>query len=249
MSGPKIENKVDYVCSSGSGGLCHVLATVRWKNKLESAPCASKVQTIFALTALMMLPSIPLVIALATALTPIAFAQNTKTDPELVGTWTTKSKTVVTGPVRLIYKTLLAREWPANPKNRISTTQLTRWWKNLGYRAPRILSQKTATTKRRRILFCRIVTFPICLPSEPCGTDRYRLPATNPSCPSAMLQWQHGKYKIHNNGSLVLEPIKVDGRQMYSDPCSNSKSIYTRYNQTETFKVLMDSDERNMRRD
>jgi hypothetical protein len=51
------------------------------------------------------------------------------------------------------------------------------------------------------------------------------------------MQWQHGSYEKLANGSLHLTPIKVDGRQLYSDPCKYKNSVYTRYNATEKFKV------------
>lgn len=51
------------------------------------------------------------------------------------------------------------------------------------------------------------------------------------------MQWQHGTYEKLANGSLVLTPIKVDGRQLYSDPCSYKTAVYTRYNASELFKV------------
>lgn len=53
------------------------------------------------------------------------------------------------------------------------------------------------------------------------------------------MQWQHGSYTIYANGSMILTPIAVDGRQLYSVPCTGSKAVYTRYNQTETFKVRL----------
>lgn len=59
---------------------------------------------------------------------------------------------------------------------------------------------------------------------------------TNPSCPKGIIQWQHGSFKKLDNGSLSLDPIKVDGRQLYSDPCSYGNAVYTRYNTTEMFE-------------
>jgi len=59
---------------------------------------------------------------------------------------------------------------------------------------------------------------------------------TNPSCTKGVLQWQHGRYVIAGNGSIVLHPIMVDGRQLSSDPCKYSTAIYTRFNTTEVFK-------------
>ncbi|KAF1361055.1 hypothetical protein EJ07DRAFT_112424 [Lizonia empirigonia] len=60
---------------------------------------------------------------------------------------------------------------------------------------------------------------------------------TEPKCPKGIIQWQHGKFQKLADGSLELDPIKVDGRQMYSDPCTYKNSIYTRYNASETFQV------------
>jgi hypothetical protein len=61
--------------------------------------------------------------------------------------------------------------------------------------------------------------------------------AAEPSCPSAMLQWQHGSYTILPNESLALQPILSDGRQLMSQPCLFQTAIYSTYNQTELFKV------------
>lgn len=60
--------------------------------------------------------------------------------------------------------------------------------------------------------------------------------ATKPSCPQAIMQWQHGTVVENDDGSLSLSPISVDGRQLQSDPCSSSTSTYTRYNQSETME-------------
>lgn len=58
--------------------------------------------------------------------------------------------------------------------------------------------------------------------------------ATNPNCPKALLQFQHGTFTENANGSLSLNPIAVDGRQQLSDPCKNAKnSQYSRYHQPE----------------
>lgn len=51
------------------------------------------------------------------------------------------------------------------------------------------------------------------------------------------MQWQHGSWQMNANGSLSLTPIGVDGRQLMSTPCDYDKGIYTRYNQSELFKV------------
>lgn len=51
------------------------------------------------------------------------------------------------------------------------------------------------------------------------------------------MQWQHGSWSFNNDGSLSLEPISIDGRQLLSKPCDYQNAIYTRYNQSELFKV------------
>ena len=47
------------------------------------------------------------------------------------------------------------------------------------------------------------------------------------------MQWQHGTYSLPGNGSLILQPFGVDGRQLMSTPCSYDESVYTRYDQPE----------------
>lgn len=59
----------------------------------------------------------------------------------------------------------------------------------------------------------------------------------NPSCPQGMMQWQHGQYAVNATGSIFLTPIAVDGRQLISNPCGGSSSIYTRYNNSEVMSV------------
>ncbi|CAI5758765.1 unnamed protein product [Candida verbasci] len=62
----------------------------------------------------------------------------------------------------------------------------------------------------------------------------------NHSCPVASITYQHGTYEILSNGSVVLTPIAVDGRQLLSDPCNSddpTKSKYTRYVQPTYFKA------------
>lgn len=61
--------------------------------------------------------------------------------------------------------------------------------------------------------------------------------AADPSCPAGLMQWQHGSYVSLPNGSLILTPIAVDGRQLLSEPCKMGVGSYTRYNNTEHFKV------------
>jgi hypothetical protein len=57
------------------------------------------------------------------------------------------------------------------------------------------------------------------------------------------MQWQHGTYSLPGNGSLILQPFAVDGRQLTSTPCTYGESIYERYEQPElmkSYQVLTD---------
>lgn len=54
-----------------------------------------------------------------------------------------------------------------------------------------------------------------------------------------MLQFQHGKYSVESNGSLVLTPFAVDGRQMITSPCKDKDAAYFRFNRTEIFQVCL----------
>lgn len=61
--------------------------------------------------------------------------------------------------------------------------------------------------------------------------------AVNHGCPTAVLIYQHGKYELLANGSLVLTPIAVDGRQLLSDPCGKGNHlVYLRYVQPTLFQ-------------
>jgi len=60
---------------------------------------------------------------------------------------------------------------------------------------------------------------------------------TDPSCPQAIMQFQHGTVVMNADLSLSLSPFSVDGRQLQSNPCSSTKkSVYQRYNQSETMQ-------------
>lgn len=60
----------------------------------------------------------------------------------------------------------------------------------------------------------------------------------NHSCAVGSITYQHGTYEILTNGSIVLTPIAVDGRQLLSEPCGESpdKAEYNRYVQKTYFK-------------
>ncbi|KAH8775709.1 chaperone for protein-folding within the ER, fungal-domain-containing protein [Hyaloscypha sp. PMI_1271] len=59
---------------------------------------------------------------------------------------------------------------------------------------------------------------------------------TKPSCPQAIMQFQHGTFIENADGSLSMSPFSVDGRQLQSNPCSSKTSTYSRYDQSEIMK-------------
>ncbi|KAL9107216.1 MAG: hypothetical protein Q9227_007840 [Pyrenula ochraceoflavens] len=63
----------------------------------------------------------------------------------------------------------------------------------------------------------------------------------SPDCPSGIMQFQHGTYTVESNGSIILNPIQVDGRQLLSSPCTYDESIFTRYHQPEVYSVYKDT--------
>ncbi|KAI9800823.1 MAG: hypothetical protein M1825_003606 [Sarcosagium campestre] len=134
-------------------------------------------------------------------------------DPDLVGTWTTKSRKVVTGPVRV-------------------PTFYTSSWKTkalIGFYDP----------VNDRLIEPDLTGISYSFTADGFYEEAYYRAIPNPadpSCPRGIMQFQHGKYTQTASGSLKLSPITVDGRQLTSDPCNYDTSIYQRYNQTETFK-------------
>lgn len=60
----------------------------------------------------------------------------------------------------------------------------------------------------------------------------------NHSCAIASMTFQHGSYEILSNGSVILTPIAVDGRQLLSDPCGykSDEAKYVRYEQKTWFE-------------
>ncbi|KAM0801742.1 chaperone for protein-folding within the ER, fungal-domain-containing protein [Usnea florida] len=140
-----------------------------------------------------MIVSLPSPLAAGLLLVSSVLAQ---TDPQLTGTWTTKSRSVITGPG--FYD-------PVNEK--IFEPALT------GF------SYSFTDDGHYENAYYRAISNP-----------------ADPSCPQGIVQWQHGTYAKHANGSLTLTPFGVDGRQLLSDPCNSDNAVFTRYHQAELFK-------------
>lgn len=60
-------------------------------------------------------------------------------------------------------------------------------------------------------------------------------------CPTGSITYQHGTYELLLNGSMVLHPIAVDGRQLISEPCGNNPNLstYVRYYQPTNFREVL----------
>ncbi|CAG7924925.1 unnamed protein product [Penicillium olsonii] len=131
---------------------------------------------------------------------------------DLVGTWTTKSRQVITGPV--------GRSIQLGP-NGTNAHQ--------GFYDP----------LEDRLLEPSLTGISYSFDSDGNYESAYYRAISNPadpSCPGGIMQWQHGSYAVYANGSLTLTPIAVDGRQLLSDPCRKDIAEYTRFNTTERFK-------------
>ncbi|KAL8780491.1 MAG: hypothetical protein Q9213_006451 [Squamulea squamosa] len=126
----------------------------------------------------------------------LASLVDAQVDPQLTGTWTTKSRKVLTGPG--FYD-------PVNEK--MFEPPLT------GF------SYSFTDDGFYEVAYYRAGSNP-----------------AQPACPKGIIQWQHGKYHKASNGSLILNPFAVDGRQLMSDPCAYGNAVYTRYHQQEIFK-------------
>ncbi|KAL8694310.1 MAG: hypothetical protein Q9218_001015 [Villophora microphyllina] len=138
-------------------------------------------------------------------------------DTQLTGTWTTKSRKVFTGPG--FYDPVNEKMFEPPLTGFSYSFTDDGFYEVAYYRAGSNRMSKTLQAPSSRIE---------CSPKQ--------LSAQQPSCPKGIIQWQHGKYHKASNGSLVLNPIEVDGRQLMSDPCTYSNAIYTRYHQQEIFK-------------
>mgnify|MGYP001206500181 CR=1 FL=1 len=137
-------------------------------------------------------------------------------DADLVGTWATKANKTLTGPVS-----------PSSLREHVNQTSNNAFQ---GFYDP--VGDNMIEPSRPGISYS--------FTSDGFYEEAYYRAISNPanpSCPGAIMQWQHGSYVIGSDGSLTMTPIAVDGRQLLSQPCQNKNSIYTRYNTTEKMKV------------
>ena len=66
---------------------------------------------------------------------------------------------------------------------------------------------------------------------------RYRFNGngSEPTCITGIINWIHGTYTLHNNGSITLQPFN-DGYQQIQDPCAAVSNFIEDYNITELYR-------------
>ncbi|KAF8531979.1 chaperone for protein-folding within the ER, fungal-domain-containing protein, partial [Gautieria morchelliformis] len=64
---------------------------------------------------------------------------------------------------------------------------------------------------------------------------RFSSNASDPHCITGVVTFQHGKYDLLSNGSILLNPFAVDGRQQVQDPCAAVSNQLTQWNTTVLF--------------
>ncbi|KAK4554500.1 Reversal of tor2 lethality [Recurvomyces mirabilis] len=153
-------------------------------------------------------------LAAAVALAGQAAADTWPTN--LVGTWSTKSNQTLTGPG--FY----------DPREPPSTARLSRRDASTNPPTHYTVNENLIEPSRTGISYS--------FTQDGYYEEAYYRAVSNPqnpSCPSGIMQWQHGSWVMNTTGSLILTPIAVDGRQLLSSPCQYKNSVYTRYNQSE----------------
>lgn len=58
---------------------------------------------------------------------------------------------------------------------------------------------------------------------------------SQPNCIQGTVLWQHGSWQSLDNGSIVLNPIAVDGRLQVQDPCAAQSNVIMQFNTTVLF--------------
>lgn len=159
--------------------------------------------------------------SLAAALPLLSLSAAQTWPSDIVGTWTTKSNKTITGPV-----------CPSSCINILAPVLIMVYLQS--FYDP--LNDEFIEPERTGISYS--------FTEDGHYEEAYYRAIANPqdpSCPSGIMQWQHGSWVMNANNSLSLTPIGVDGRQLMSEPCKYSKGVYTRYNQSELMEVSMAS--------
>ncbi|KAF8319727.1 hypothetical protein DL93DRAFT_2074698 [Clavulina sp. PMI_390] len=55
---------------------------------------------------------------------------------------------------------------------------------------------------------------------------------SQPNCITGTVLWQHGAWESLANGSIILNPISIDGRLQVQDPCAAQSNVLFQFNTT-----------------
>lgn len=55
---------------------------------------------------------------------------------------------------------------------------------------------------------------------------------SQPNCIEGTVLWQHGGWESLDNGSIILNPIAIDGRLQVQDPCAAQSNVIFQFNTT-----------------
>lgn len=55
---------------------------------------------------------------------------------------------------------------------------------------------------------------------------------SQPNCIEGTVLWQHGSWQSLDNGSIILDPIAIDGRLQVQDPCAAQSNVIFQFNTT-----------------
>ena len=68
------------------------------------------------------------------------------------------------------------------------------------------------------------------------SSSRFQSNGSQPNCIVGVVLWQHGKYQFLSNGSIVANPIPIDGRMQVQDPCAAKSNVIMQFNTSVLFQ-------------
>ncbi|KAF8321978.1 chaperone for protein-folding within the ER, fungal-domain-containing protein [Cantharellus anzutake] len=66
---------------------------------------------------------------------------------------------------------------------------------------------------------------------------------TQPNCITGVVLWQHGTYQWLSNGSIIANPIPIDGRMQVQNPCAAKSNVIQQFNTTillQSWRIFQD---------
>jgi len=65
---------------------------------------------------------------------------------------------------------------------------------------------------------------------------QFQANGSQPNCITGIVLWQHGQFQFLNNGSIVANPIPIDGRLQVQDPCAAKSNVIQQFNTSILFE-------------